>query len=61
MELRDDDVKHNRKLVGPCLRCYIGAYFMCNSSKGLKEKGTGNGTKCRLLKVKLRDNTKRYT
>ena len=33
---------------------------MCNSNKELKEKGTGNGTQCRLLSVKLKDNPKTY-
>jgi hypothetical protein len=33
---------------------------MCNSNEGLKEKGTGNGTQCRLLKVKLKEGAKSY-
>ena len=61
MELGDNDVRHQRrKLIDPCLRCYIGAFFMCNSNEGLKEKGTGNGTQCRLLKAKLKESAKSY-
>ena len=33
---------------------------MCNSNEGLKEKGAGNGTQCRLLKVKIRDRAESY-
>ena len=60
MKLGDDDVKHKRTLVDPRLCCYKGAFLMCNSNKGLKEKGTGNGTQCRLLKVKIRDHAESY-
>ena len=33
---------------------------MCNSNEGLKDKGTGNGTQCRLLHVKLKDEPQSY-
>ena len=61
LELGDNDVKKGtRTLVDPCLRCYMGVYFMCNSNERLKDDGTGNGTQCRLLSVKLKDNPKSY-
>ena len=56
LELGDDDVRHIRKMVDPCLRCYTGAFFMCNSNENLKDKGAGNGTQCRVLSVKLKRN-----
>ena len=34
---------------------------MCNSNDGLRDDGTGNGTQCRLLYVKLNDDAKSYT
>ena len=43
-------------MVDPCLRCYTGAFFMCNSNENLKDKGAGNGTQCRVLSVKLKRN-----
>ena len=61
LELGDDDVKQQRTLVDPCLRCYPGAFFMCNSNERLRDKGTGNGTQCRLLYVILNDNATSYT
>ena len=61
LELGDGDAKTKRHvLVDPCLRLYKGAFFMCNSNDGLEEKGTGNGTQCRLVAVKLKDNPQSY-
>ena len=48
-------MKSGRKLIDPCLRCYIGAYFMCISNDGLKKDGTGNGTQGRLVGMKLKE------
>ena len=61
LELGDDDVKQERALVDPRLRCSPGAFFLCNSNEGLRDKGTGNGTQCRLLHVKLNDDATSYT
>ena len=33
---------------------------MCNSNENLKDKGTGNGTQCRMLPVKLKRNRTSY-
>ena len=61
LELGDGDARTDRHvLVDPCLRLYRGAYFMCNSNDKLEENGTGNGTQCRLLSVKLKDNPTTY-
>ena len=54
LELGDANIKNGWTLVDPCLRCYTGAFFVCNSTEGLKDKGTGNGTQCRILSVKLK-------
>ena len=50
-----DDVKGGKKIIDPCLRCYIGGYFMCISNDGLKKDGTGNGTQGRLAGMKLKE------
>lgn len=60
IELGDDDVRCQRKLIDPSLCCYNGAYFMCISNEGLREHGTGNGTQGRLVGVKLKDRASSY-
>ena len=54
LDLGDDRVKHRQKLVDPWLRCYTGAFFVCNPNKGLTDKGAGNGTQCWMILIKLK-------
>ena len=43
------------KKVDPCLQCYPGAHAMCNDHSKLKTDGVGNGTLCRVKRIKLKD------
>jgi len=59
-QLGDDDIKAtefgaNGTKVEPALRTYPGCHFMCVTNKDL-DQGRGNGTLCKLLRVKLRRN-----
>ena len=59
-QLGDDDIKATEfgasgTKVEPALRTYPGCHFMCVTNKDL-DQGRGNGTLCKLLRVKLRRN-----
>ena len=43
------------KLVDTCLRIYSGGHKMCTNNDKLESDGIGNGTRCRAVKVKLKD------
>ena len=43
------------KLVDPCLRIYSGGHKMCTNNDKLESDGIGDGTRCRAVKVKLKD------
>ena len=60
IELGDNDVRCGTKLIDPCLRCYTGGFFMCSSNENLKDDGTGNGTQCRIIGIKLKQNQTSY-
>ena len=60
IELGDNDVRCGTKLVDPCLRCYTGGFFMSTSNEKLKEQGTGNGTQCRVVGIKLKQDPTSY-
>ena len=45
------------KKVDPCLRLYPGAHAMCNDNSNLKTENIGNGTLCRVKRIKLKNNT----
>ncbi len=50
------------KNIDPALCIYIGAYLICIDNKHLKDKvQRGNGTLCKVLSVKLRENASSYT
>jgi hypothetical protein len=50
------------KHIDLALCIYIGAYLICIENKHLKNKfPRGNGTYCRVLSVKLRENAPSYT
>ena len=59
LELGDDKVRYGRKLVDPCLRLYPGAHFMCVDNDDLNdgpvESRRGNGTQCRVVGLKMKD------
>ena len=59
----DDNVKYGNKHVDPALCLYIGAYLICIvGNEFLKEKvPRGNGTLCRLVSMKIRDNATSHT
>ena len=59
-ELGDNDVRCGTKLVDPCLRCYTGGFFMSTSNETLKQQGTGNGTQCRVVGIKLKQDPTSY-
>jgi hypothetical protein len=50
------------KHIDPALCIYIGAYLICIDNKHLTAKvPRGNGTLCRVIGVKLKDNAQSYT
>jgi hypothetical protein len=58
----DADVMMGTKHIDPALYIYIGAYLICIDNKHLKDKvPRGNGTLCRVLGVKLRENAPTHT
>jgi hypothetical protein len=58
----DADVMMGTKNIDPALCIYIGAYLICIDNKHLKDKvQRGNGTLCKVLSVKLRENASSYT
>jgi hypothetical protein len=63
LELGDDKVRMDRKHVDPCLRIYPGAHFMCidndELNEGPLETRRGNGTQCRVVGIKLKDDAER--
>jgi hypothetical protein len=64
LELGDSCVKFNdTKFMDPCLRIYNGAYFICidndDLDKGPVESRRGNGTQCRVVGIKLKDDAER--
>ena len=48
-------VTGQNKKVDPCLRVYPGAHAMCNDNSKLKKENIGNGTLCRVKKIKLKN------
>ncbi len=59
-QLGDDDVRATEFLnrgakIEPVLRVYPGSHHMCITNKNLNE-GRGNGTLCKCVKVKLKQN-----
>ncbi len=60
----DGDVMSGTKHIDPALCLYIGACLICIDNKHLKDRvprGNGNGTLCRVLGVKLRENAPSHT
>jgi hypothetical protein len=58
----DADVMMGTKHIDPVLCIYIGTYLICIDNKHLKDKvPRGNGTLCRVVSVKLRENASSYT
>lgn len=59
----DNDVKWGRKLVDPALCLYVGSYLMCvmENSFLTEEVPRGNGTLCRLVSMKLKNNATSHT
>ena len=52
----DDDIRSGQsKKIDPCLRLYVGVHCMCIDNDGLKKNGTGNGTGCRVIGIKLKE------
>ena len=57
----DANVMMGSKHIDPALCIYIGAYLICIDNKHLTDKvPQGNGTLCRVLCVKLKDNAQSY-
>ena len=57
----DANVMMGSKHIDPALCIYIGAYLICIDNKHLTAKVPwGNGTLCRVLGVKLKDNAQSY-
>ena len=57
----DANVMMGSKHIDPALCIYIGAYLICIDNKHLTDKVPwGNGTLCRVLGVKLKDNAQSY-
>ena len=57
----DANVMMGSKHIDPALCIYIGAYLICIDNKHLTAKvPRGNGTLCRVLGVKLKDNAQSY-
>jgi hypothetical protein len=57
----DADVMVGTKHIDPALCIYIGAHRICIDNKHLKSKTPrGNGTLCRVLGVKLKENATTY-
>jgi hypothetical protein len=57
----DADVMMGTKHIDSALCIYISTYLICIDNKHLKDKVTrGNGTLCRVLSVKLRENAPSY-
>ena len=58
----DANVMMGSKHIDPALCIYIGAYLICIDNKHLTAKvPRGNGTLCRVIGVKLKDNAQSYT
>ena len=58
----DANVMMGSKHIDPALCIYIGAYLICIDNKHLTAKvPRGNGTLCRVIGVKLKDNAHSYT
>ena len=58
---RDANVMMGSKHIDPALCIYIGAYLICIDNKHSTAKvPRGNGTLCRVLCVKLKDNAQSY-
>jgi hypothetical protein len=57
----DANVMMGTKHIDPALCIYIGAYLICIDNKHLTAKvPRGNGTLCRVIDVKLKDNAQSY-
>ena len=57
----DANVMMGSKHIDPALCIYIGAYLICIDNKHLTAKvPRGNGTLCRVLGMKLKDNAQSY-
>ena len=57
----DADVISGTKHIDPALCIYIGAHLICIDNKHLKSKTPrGNGTLCRVLGIKLKENATTY-
>jgi hypothetical protein len=55
----DADVMAGTKHINPALCLYVGAHLICIDNKHLKDKvPRGNGTKCRVIGIKLKKNHK---
>lgn len=49
IELGDDNVRYGTKLIDPCLCCYTGGFFMCNSNEKFNENDTRNETQFNIV------------
>jgi hypothetical protein len=57
----DANIMMGTKHIDPALCIYTGAYLICIDNKNLTEKvPRGNGTLCRVLGVKLKDDAQSY-
>jgi hypothetical protein len=58
----DADVMMGTKHIDPALGIHIGACLICIDNNHLKDKvQRGNGTSCRVLSVKPRENAPNHT
>jgi hypothetical protein len=58
---RDADVMAQTKHIDPALCIYVGAHLICIDSKHLKDKvPRGNGTICRVIGIKLKEEPQSY-
>jgi hypothetical protein len=52
----DSDMRDGTKFIDPALKLYIGVHCMINDNEDIAS-GRGNGTLCRLVSIKLKENT----
>jgi hypothetical protein len=56
------DIMAGTKHIDPALCIYVGANFICIDNKHLKDKAPrGNGTICRVIGIKLKQQPQSYT
>ncbi len=57
----DTDIITGTKYIDPALCKYVGAHLICIDNKHLKDKvPRGNSTICRVIDIKLKEQTQSY-